>query len=239
MILSEEERFKHYDLNVFLGNPSNAADGERYPYHRMRLKEPMFDALCYAYGYKDYPSTAVAFNEPAETFREQLANIKKRQTRHPKTVLDVGSGRGELTATLLYDGVECYAIDPSLGAKDITPMTFSNWVGAGLEAFFVNKSFSAALDELEDIQYDTIIFCESVEHIREEEFTKAYEAAVNTLRETKGMLIVTNWVGFHPINPDGGGWDHIRRIDDSVYDTLCSKAEKTVYRRGSHLVLRF
>ena len=237
MILSEEERFKHYNINAFLGNPNDKGDIERYPYHQRRLKGCMFHAMCYAYGYTSYESAQEVFGKPVETFKDQVNNIEK--TRHPKLVVDVGAGRGELTAAFLSHGVECYAVDPSEGAKSIIPLTFQDWVGEECPDFFINKPLKDALTDLQNDPVDTFIMCESIEHIREEEFTEAYEIMVEMLRRTEGMLVVTNWVGFHPINVDGGGWDHIRRIDDGVYDALCSKAKKTVLRKGSHLVLTY
>ena len=239
MSMNEEERIKRYDLGVFLGNKEDTSDRERYPYHQMRLKKPIFDAMCYAYGFKYYEAAEEAFHEPAETFVEQIQNIKKYQTREPKLVLDIGAGRGELTVALLYDGVECYAVDPSPGSADIVPHTFKKWIEKPCTQYFINTNFLDGVTALLDKPIDTVILCEAIEHIREDEFNAAMLLVEKKLSETGGLLIITNWVGFHPINVDNSGWDHIREINDTVYNGLCKTTNKTMVRKGSHLVLKY
>lgn len=238
--MSEAERLKNYSEEVYLGDPNDLGDIERHPYHLMRLKGCMFAAMCYAYGYTSYEAATQAFDEPAETFREQVSNIKKHQTRHPQLVLEIGSGRGELAAAFHYDGVKCYAVDPSPGAAIVTPRTFRTWIDKTSVKFFMNKSMldGVRAADLCDLRVDTVILCEAIEHIREDEFNEAYPIIEKMLTKTRGRLIITNWVGYHPIYIDGSGWDHIREINDTVYNDL-NKNNEIILRKGSHYVLQY
>ena len=87
---------------------------------------------------------------------------------------------------------------------------------------------------------DTVIFCESVEHIPGKEFFAAFEIIKNMLTVTSGLMIITNWIYFHPIQKNRNmDWNHITTIDDAVYDSLAAQAKSVVFRQGSHLVLQF
>jgi len=201
----------------------------------------MFAAMCYAYGYDNFRLVEQAFGESAETYREQVSNIKRRQTREPQLIVDMGAGRGELAAAFIYDGVPCYAVDPAPGAAKIIPETLEKWANSPRSRYFIHKSLLEGLKELLSFPFlvDTVILCEVIEHVREDEFDEATPLLEQLLSEARGLLIVTNWVDFHPIPTDGGGWDHIRVVDDGVYDDLASRARKTIFRRGAHLILQY
>jgi hypothetical protein len=89
------------------------------------------------------------------------------------------------------------------------------------------------------LDIDTIIFCESVEHISSDEFTLGWPLVCQVLDRTAGRCIFTNRVDFWPIPVDRTGYDHITRIDDGLYDRLTRDARSTIFREGSHLVLQF
>ena len=107
---------------------------------------------------------------------------------------------------------------------------------------FINKSVLDTLCEIRKsgLTPDTVIFCESVEHIPGKEFFAAFEIIKNMLTVTSGLMIITNWIYFHPIQKNRNmDWNHITTIDDAVYDSLAAQAKSVVFRQGSHLVLQF
>jgi hypothetical protein len=77
---------------------------------------------------------------------------------------------------------------------------------------------------------DTIVFCESIEHIPQDELDRIFSLIPQDAR-----IIIVNWLHYHPIIPDGS-LDHITRIDDDYYNKL-AEGRKVVVRQGSHLVL--
>ena len=150
--------------------------------------------------------------------------------RLPHMVLDVGAGRGELSAMFALCGIPVTGVEPSVAGAKLYRETLRLWAKA--EARLVSR-----LEECRD-HPDTVIFCESLEHIPEEEFEQMWPRIVDWLVPHQGRLIIANWIENHPIKPDGSGWDHVRRVDDALYDRLAD-GWTTVWRRGSHLVVDF
>lgn len=210
------------------------------------LRTDHLSAMGYALGHKSYKSIVQALNLPEDpkilpsrTFDKLAFELEKTMTRTPKTVVDVGCGRGELLAAFHLLGVTCWGIDPAPGAASLVPETLS-WVGMSRN-YFINKgAFEGLLSVPTGVPIDTVIFCESIEHIRPEEFEKAFRYVKNILfGKDGGLLIIVNWIGFHPLKPDHTGYDHIRLVDDAFYDRLSKEAKRVVFRFGSHLVLEF
>ena len=79
----------------------------------------------------------------------------------------------------------------------------------------------------------TIVFNESLEHIPEDEGNEILRI-ISTWSNTR--LIIVNVLGMHPIAVDDSGWNHIRRVDDALYDRI-SAFGTVAFRRGSHLVV--
>jgi hypothetical protein len=81
-------------------------------------------------------------------------------------------------------------------------------------------------------EFDTIIFCESIEHVPEINFWNFWDKVKH---EFNGRIIITNWIEYHPIpiNPP----EHIFEINDAVYDRLIQTSRKCIYRNKSHLVI--
>lgn len=150
--------------------------------------------------------------------------------RRPVHVLDVGAGRGELSAMFALCGIPVTGLDPSPAAASLYARTLRVWAKA-------EPRVIADAAELKD-PADTVIFCESLEHIPEDVFNAMWPRIVEWLNQYQGRLIVANWEENHPIEPDGTGWDHVRRVDDALYDWL-AEGRTTVFRRGSHLVVDF
>jgi 2-polyprenyl-3-methyl-5-hydroxy-6-metoxy-1,4-benzoquinol methylase len=146
-----------------------------------------------------------------------------------KLVADIGCGMGFLTFKLLKKGIACVGIDP------YTEELFKEQASRkGVNATFIN----GGLNDLPKLDFDTIVFCEAVEHIAEEEWDRNENKLIDILKKNNGILIIVNWVDNHPIHPDNTGFDHIRVVDDTFFDHLCAFG-KVLVRNGSHLVIKF
>lgn len=145
-----------------------------------------------------------AFGRPFWHFDDEMP-------RDPGLIYSIGCGSGYLERKLESMGCRVIGIDPAPGAKSLYKGTVigDEYMGDG----------------------DTIIFCESIEHIPTEKRIEILSKVPNGAR-----IIITNWPDFHPIAADDSGWDHITRIDDELYDKL-QENMKVILRRGSHLVL--
>lgn len=131
--------------------------------------------------------------------------------RDPGVIYSIGAGRGELEATLEKLGHHVVGVDPSPGAREMYEgsVLLDAYPGGG----------------------DTVIFCESIEHLQREEFEDIWEQIPEGAR-----VIIVNWPDYHPLEPDGSGWDHVRLIDDRFFDEL-TEGRKVILRHGSHLVV--
>jgi 2-polyprenyl-3-methyl-5-hydroxy-6-metoxy-1,4-benzoquinol methylase len=172
-------------------------------------------------------------------YAKHWAKIFQGRKRTPRLVADVGAGRGEICAMLSMGAIPCVGIDPSPGAKNLFPRTMKAWANK-LNYLFYNLNSSDGLRKMMylDMFPDTIIMCESIEHIRTDEFVATWVLIKQMLTKTGGLFIITNRLKFHPIAPDNTGYDHITRIDDNLYDTLAQDALETIVRERAHLVLR-
>lgn len=157
-----------------------------------------------------------------------LSNNRKALWRSPRCILSIGCGRGELEAWFFEENFRGDAEWVEVTGTDIADNRHTKNF----------KFHSGDLSTVDFTGFDTVIMCESLEHIPKEEFDEAWPRIVRALKETNGRFIVTNWRENHPILPDGGGWDHVREVNDELYDQLSMKGEVAV-RDGSHLVIDF
>ena len=173
------------------------------------------------------------------TLEEQFERIRTKGKRNPNLVYSIGCGRGELETALHIHGIPVIASDPCPVLNEMTEETAKRW-NNGNGPTFLNMYTGDATDYLVDhgLVPDTVIFCESIEHVHVQDFDRAWKYLKDCLELTHGLLIITNFVTFHPINASSK-WDHITRIDDKFMDNLISQAKLVVFRQGSHLVLQF
>lgn len=132
------------------------------------------------------------------------------EPRDPGLIYSIGCGTGEWETKMESMGYTVVGVDPSEGANKLYKgkKIVRKYPGGG----------------------DTIVFCESIEHIPSDQLDK-----ILSVIPKKARIIIVNWVAYHPIIPDGTP-DHITRVDDDFYDKL-SKGRKVIVRNGSHLVL--
>jgi len=243
--MNETERLAHYDRDYFLGR--NCPEQNSY---RLGILRPgdMGAAMCYALGYKDYGNVCYALDIPEDncrflpdiTMREQVNNILHFDIRTPSKVLEIGFGRGELGIAFYMALVNYMGCDPAPMAREIAKETCRKFhlPDSTAEVWYYYASFLDAV-RFADSWIDTIICCESLEHIPLDQIHDGMPYVKKLLTETHGLFIATNWIDFWPILPDGTGYDHITTVDDALYDWMASFAKETVFRKGSHLVLQF
>jgi hypothetical protein len=232
MTLPEVQRLRKYTRDYFTAR----ACPEIQSWHKKILRTDIASCLCYALGNPDVEAMRKVSGIP---FREHLDKIAAGATRTPKLAVDIGAGRGEILALLSLLDITAIGLDPSPGADVLVPQTMAEWAPQSKFHMFYNLDSYRGMCILEDLAIDTIIMCESLEHIREEEFDQTWELICASLRKTSGLFIVGNWIKNHPLGVDGTGYDHIRRVDDALYNKLASDATKTLVRKGSHMVLQF
>jgi hypothetical protein len=178
-------------------------------------------------------------NYPLLGAKMQMDMLWMARKRTPEHIIEIGGGRGEICLAFGYKEVLSILVEPSrsLGLllyKTRKMFNMENEVGSNIMiANFPIGNF--AFDDLSVI--DTIILCETIEHISTEEFNYAFINGIKPLlQRTHGLLIITNWLTPFPLELDPP-W-HIQRVDDDLYDWI-SKDGETIYRNKNHLVVRY
>lgn len=237
-LVGNSRDFSGYSRDAFLDSPR--FENIDYLAHRVR-KEDMGGAALYAFGVTSFQTAQKLF--PETTFRQQVEVVLKAATRTPKKAADLGCGLGSLSALLLACGVAVDAVDPSPAARDEVINTITRFTGKPITSYgekfrFVPKPLREYFQSIEgsDPFPDTFLCVESIEHMPKDEFMYG----VKTMQKRGGCrLIITNLIDYHPILPDGTGWNHITLIDDRFYDEIASFARREVMRAGSHLIVDF
>ena len=169
------------------------------------------------------------------TAREQLNPVKKNIKRTPKKVLDVGAGRGTVGHSLNYCGVsDVVVVDNADHFETLCRETANLFFNGSTKIQPLHCSVEKILDHINVKDFDTIIFCEAIEHFTEKQIEKFWQEICTNFH---GRVIMTNRLNFHPIpvNED----DHVREINNKVYDQFISQSKNCIFRSGSHLVLEF
>ena len=202
-------------------------------------------AMGYAFGVKSYNDVKDLFGftheygyepHPLVGAKKQVEILFNNRTRTPKGVLDVGGGRGEISVSFSYLGIDTQMIEPSFACRVLVAETKTKFDMGTANFPVIEKPFNEAVKLVNWTNIDTVIFCESIEHIEKEEFDEGFSILENHLFENKGLLIVLNWINCHPL-PAISEY-HCHLIDDTFYDKI-SENKEVVYRRGSHLVLQY
>lgn len=209
--------------------------------------EDALPAMAYAFGIKSYDDYKNLYGEffKSENLNghQQVDAIKLNETRRPVSVLDIGAGRGEVSVQLANMGIPVQAVD---ACPDL-----EKWIIATNKKFYGLMAFEdrvplflhpiplplpEAVEQIHFDAIDTVLMVESIEHILKKDFNPLYEEMIPALKKNKGLLIITNNIGWHPIRVNN---KHVRKIDDKVYDDLAADASETIFRQGSHIVLRY
>lgn len=194
-------------------------------------------AICYVHGIsyaqmcKQWPHVIKNERWSGGTVAEQLDFVKQNATRTPKRVLEIGSGRGEVTAFLCELGYSVTSVEPSADAKELHTTTHEHVYNKQFDYELINNSIHNV--DIDYSEYDTIILVESLEHILAEHWDPQWEKITQTFT---GCVAFTNWLQYHPIavgqyaKPE----HHCRLVDDALYDSYAD-AGTTVHRDRSHL----
>ena len=238
------EYLKLYDTSAyFLGN-YGAFEQKCYDFNQLRYGDQL-PAICYAFGYTSFDQVRELFGfeaegrsgEPFIGAIPQLQILTDQEIeRFPKSVLDIGGGRGEVAVALSLWRNRIQLIEPSSSASALLRITQQKFGIYGNVQLW-NKELRIAEKLVDWADVDTIIMTESIEHIEHEDFDETYVNYIRPiLRKNKGLFIITNWIDFFPIEivlPY-----HCRKIDDEFYDWLAKDGE-IIFRRGSHLVIKY
>lgn len=226
-ILPAKERARYYSRERFT-NSRLSVDSAVFNEGRFGLHA--IAAIEYILGAAAFPMT------PKYWYGDQLVAFQEfERTRNPGRVLDVGCGRGQLEAALMCLDIPFLAIDFSKDAVELTKETCLAWSGISERD---EERFQIQNIQLKDLEhgvakFDTVVFSESIEHILKEEFDRAFMS----FQAAHALLIIVNDLELHPIKTDDTGWNHIRRIDDEVYDDIAKHGE-VIFRNQSHLVVQ-
>jgi len=247
------QNLTNYKRNYYFREHDKSCDFYQEAYYKRVLRcGDIGSAICYALGITNYEDVKEVLRFPEgdnhdtrlwidldTTLEEQFVRIRTKGKRKPSLVFSIGCGRGELETALHITGVNVIGSDPCPVMNEITQETVERWTD-GNGPMFLNMYTGDATEYLIDrgLIPDTVIFCESIEHIHVQDFDKAWNYLKSCLKITNGLLVITNFITFHPINASSK-WDHITRIDDAFMDNLASQAKSTIFRQGSHLVLQF
>lgn len=247
-------RFAIYPFRRYLGYNDDyfMREGPEIQAYKKRLIRPedMGSSFAYLTGLYDYDMAQELYG-PCDTLEKQLNAGRDLVARAgwkcptdprevPGYVMDLGCGRGELSAYMRSLDIPVVPIDFATCAPRIVADTYDRFAGLK-ETGLINKSVRRGVLEAKRLHGDAeaVIMCESIEHFPPGEFAEAWFEIREMLTRTEGRAIIANWIDFWPIIKHPGGWDHIQTIDDRFYDGLAGTAKKTLYRRGSHMVLQF
>jgi hypothetical protein len=210
-------------------------------------------AIGYALGWPTWNSIWRAFegltehgketkNLDAPAQLEVLRNERGLANRVPKQVLDIGGGRGEVTMAFRHLGIPVQAVEAHSDACDWFEWTWGKLFdgqcrrGVADREYLLTNGLAEYLHKDDLIDADTVLLVETLEHLEAKTFDHLWKLLVPMLERTKGRLIITNWLDYHPLKATGN--EHCRETNDNLYDQL-AEGRQTVYRRGSHLVLDF
>ena len=190
-------------------------------------------AVCYAHGIYDNMLPNI------KNLNDQIAYIRAHAQRYPKKVLEVGSGRGEVSIVLDHLGANVQSIDVNARAEEYH-CTMSNFMfkkEPELTLFIGDLDSTYESLDLENI--DTIIFVESIEHIFEPEWLRFYSKIKPILQKNHAHFIATNMKWYWPLGHARDCNEHVHLIDEEFYNNLASDAQQTLYRQTSHIALAY
>lgn len=242
-----------YNYNYFIRHNDNNS------YFENRLRFPdQFPSILYAFNlscleilsaFKDCSIRDFVYDNRTgiscwQQFEEFKKLIATRPIRNPISILEIGSGRGEILAFLNYAKTNITNLDYKIQTLDCSPdleqmyqSTCRRLFNCNLPQHLIIGTLAEKYKDIDFESVDTIIMSEVLEHLYPEEFYEFYEYALPYLRKNSARLIITNAWGYWPIEENGS--DHVWTIDDSVYDKISIPSKSVIVRSKSHLVLDF
>lgn len=191
-----------------------------------------FSEVCSLLGFRD---NGIGL-EPLIGAKGQMLKLIANRKRYPKSVVEIGGGRGEISVGLSFcEDIGIQMIEPSKAVNSLIAVTKERY---GIERYFpiINEALMDCFYKVAWSKVDTVIICETLEHLEQWEFQIAFDHFRPFLINNKGYLIITNWIDAWPlpvILPH-----HCWEINDKTYDWIAEEG-KTIYRENSHLVVQF
>lgn len=228
-----------YDRDYYCG-PLRAKNAEQAHYFRNMIRpDDMGSAVSYMLGHYGWDEAQARFEDCEDFAAQARVGLEMVRTGDhlPHCTLDIGCGRGELSAYMSAIGLNVVPIDFATCAPAMVRDTYRRF--AGMDApRVINKSMLPAVKEAaKSTGFTDVIMCESIEHMPEGEFWEAWEIIRERLKGG-GRAVVCNMKEYWPIPSDGNGWDHIHSISDATYDRMAGGG-RTLYRNKSHIAIEF
>lgn len=198
----------------------------------MRITDA-WPAFCYSHGILE--SVPLIYS-----VKEQMRFVQTHCHRTPHNVLEIGSGRGEVSCALAMMNYNVHSLEVNQTAPHFTRATARDLFGQitpDNHCLYIGDLHSFPDHLLENL--DTVLMIESIEHIFPEEWWTFYQKLCPHLQKNKGQLIVTNEPEYWPMGFPGDTPYHINLIDDDFYDRLSDSAASVLLRQTSHIVLQF
>jgi len=166
--------------------------------------------------------------------KNQCDWILEKKTRIPRKVLDVAGGRGSLAHALKYCGADVVSFDSGNYCQELFDITSKIFFNNTINVTPIIESIENICDHINIQEFDTIIFCEAIEHFTEKQIDSLW---TKICTEFNGRVIICNHMNYHPIPIHMP--EHVREINDQVYDRFVAQSKQCIFRSGSHLVLEF
>ena len=225
--------FYHTEYNPDMYNTPDYYTSKRSL--RINLEEE-WPAICYAYGIYNFPEV--------DSIQQQVDFLKLNKTYTPKSVIEIGGGRGQISCTMAYMGARVQSVDVNSTADYYHAVTSQRWFGLtnmpNLTVLLGDLDTTAQVLDLSDV--DTVIMVSSIEHIFSKEWQRFFNRALPYFKNNHTVLNITNRKNYWPLGtPEDKLSDpgHIHLIDDAFYDQLCSLGSQVLFRDQSHLSIKF
>jgi cyclopropane fatty-acyl-phospholipid synthase-like methyltransferase len=173
-----------------------------------------------------------------DQLQEQLHWIEHNRQRRPQSVMEVGSGNGEVSYFFWKLGYPVVSVDCNPSAALFFSNTATRFFGPSDDrhTLCLGKT-TAFLDHIPQ-DLDTLILVETIEHILADEWAEFFKSVQPVLARNQGRFIVTNTIW-----PLGGDQDpadeHIARIDDNFFDNLIAQGGRVLYRSFGNLCIQY
>jgi SAM-dependent methyltransferase len=196
--------------------------------------EDQWPALCYVHGIYNPPE----FRDLL--LQEELEYIREHRKRIPQSILEIGSGSGQVSCTLSHLGYPVQTTDVNPYAKQFHIARAKNMYNNDID-----NDYHLLLGDLTQVtkhinldQVDTVLLIESIEHIYNDEWQAFLQLALPTFRKNHTHLIITNFKDLWPLQGEDDS-EHCNTIDETFFDQLSTLAQRVLLRDRSHLVLEF
>ncbi len=206
--------------------------------------EDQWPALCYAHGIYNVPPVSheniTTHDGWLRLVADQIKFLQLNKTRTPNSILEIGSGSGQISCTLSHMGY-------SVQSTDVNPYAGDFHIARALAMYNnkINKDYHLLLGDLRAVsshlnldQVDTVLLIESIEHIYNDEWQGFLELALPAFKQNHTHLIITNFQDLWPIGGEDGE-EHCTTIDDKFFDHLSSFATQVLFRDRAHLSIEF